>query len=594
MDGFIGDGFSCSDIDECAYSWSNNCSSGICQNTFGSYTCLCPSGYTSSGSTCIDINECASPELNRCNSSASCINYNGYYSCVCLYGYIGDGFSCEFDECAYGACGPGIECIKSPGSYSCSDPCSNYSFLDEPWRSTSNMYGYGYYCDYSKNGWYRFIGSGGVRMPESCVPEYSCNTMAPIWLSGTHPMLSDGIVSRTVCASWSGSCCLWSSTVLIRACPGGYHVYKLEGTPHNNCYLSYCTDPSTIDMACAADEEWKLRYGSYGCYCKDEYEVTDIADIRPELTCDVNDMKAAFHKCQLKSLNLNANTIALKDSSCLGFYDNPSTNTFTITSPLQAGTCGLQITENGTHALYNNTLSFTMESTGIIERNQELAVTVTCAYPLDIMISLNLAVNPIFSSTNISVGGTGQFTAYMSLYKDSSYLTPYEGSEVSLSTKSMLYVGVFVQGGDSSQYVLTMKNCYATPTANPYDAVKYYIVKDSCPNKQDSTISVLENGVSRKGRLSVQVFKFVGNYNLVYVHCAVSLCDVTAGSCSPSCSGIGSRSAAAEESYLLKVGPIVRGDSVVNAPSSGCIGPSASFALLGFLLLLITQVLLDH
>lgn len=241
MDGFIGDGFSCSDIDECAYSWSNNCSSGICQNTFGSYTCLCPSGYTSSGSTCIDINECASPELNRCNSSASCINYNGYYSCVCLFGYIGDGFSCEVDECAYGACGLGIECIKSPGSYSCSDPCSNYSFLDEPWRSTSNIYGYGYYCDYSKNGWYRFIGSGGVRMPESCVPENSCNTMAPIWLSGTHPMLSDGIVNRTVCASWSGSCCLWSSTVLIRACPGGYHVYKLEGTPHNNCYLSYCT-----------------------------------------------------------------------------------------------------------------------------------------------------------------------------------------------------------------------------------------------------------------------------------------------------------------------------------------------------------------
>ncbi|XP_075687673.1 uromodulin-like [Rhinoderma darwinii] len=593
MDGFIGDGFTCSDIDECAYSWSNNCSYGICHNTFGSYTCLCPSGYTtSSDGTCADINECASPELNSCHSSASCINYNGYYYCVCLSGYFGNGFQCEIDECTYGACGLGIECTKSLGTYNCSDPCSYHTVLNEPWRSTSNKYGYRYNCDSTKVGWYRFVGSGGVRMPESCASEYSCDTAASIWLSGTHPMLSDSIVNRTVCASWGGSCCLWSSTVQIKACPGGYHVYKMDGTPYNICSLSYCTDPTSVDsLTCAADEEWKLSDGSYGCYCKDKYEVADIADLRPELTCDVYNMKAAFHKCQLKSLNLNASSITLKDSSCFGFHEDPSSNTFTIMSPLQAGRCGLLITTNGTHAIYENTLYFAIESTGLIVRNEELAVIMSCAYVLDMMISLNIAVNPIFSSTNISVGGTGQFTANMALYQDSSYVTPYEGSAVVLSSKSLLYVGVFVQGGDSSQYVVIMKNCYATPTSNPYDAVKYYIVKDSCPNKQDSTISVLENGVSRKGRLSLQVFKFVGNYNSVYIHCAVSLCDVTAGSCSPSCSGIGSRSAGAEESYQLSVGPIVRQDKVSIALSSGCIGTGESSALLGFVFLLMTQTL---
>lgn len=55
----------------------------------------------------------------------------------------------------------------------------------------------------------------------------------------------------------------------------------------------------------------------------------------------------------------------------------------------------------------------------------------------------------------------------------------------------------------------------------------------SCPNKQDETIKVLENGVSRQGRVSVQMFKFIGDYELVYLHCAVSLCEVKSGVCQP-------------------------------------------------------------
>ncbi|XP_069841008.1 uromodulin-like [Dendropsophus ebraccatus] len=556
--GLIGDGFTCSDIDDCAYSWSNNCSIGICGNAFGSFTCDCPSGFTSSAGTCVDIDECPDRDLIRCAFLGLCINTIGNYSCYCPSDYYGDGFHCEINECLHGACDPEVECIKSLGSYTCSDPCLNHTVLDEPWRSTSNIYDYRLNCDYNKTGWYRFIGSGGVRMPESCTPKYTCGTAASMWLMGTHPIVSDGIVTRTVCASWFWGCCAWSTTVQIKACSAGYHVYRLNGTP--DCDLSFCTDQSTANdtLTCPTDEQWQLRDGSYGCYCTDKYKVSAVTDIRPELTCNEIDMKATFHKCQLKSVNVNADTVALGDTSCFTLYDDPSTNTFSIRALLQAGRCGLQITNNGTHAIYKNTFNLALASTGLITREDKLAVTMSCAYPLDMMVSLDIAVNPIISYANISVGGTGQFTAYMALYQDSSYTTPYGGSAVMLSTKSMLYIGVYVRGGDTSQYVLVMKNCYATPTNNSDDAVKYYIIKDSCPNKQDTTISVLENAVSRQGRMSLQVFKFVGNYSSVYIHCAISLCDVTAGSCSPSCSGIGSRSAAVEQSYQLKVGPIIR------------------------------------
>lgn len=94
-------------------------------------------------------------------------------------------------------------------------------------------------CDSDKHGWYRFVGDGGVRMPETCVPILRCQTEAPMWLNGTHPTLKEGIVTRTACAHWSGNCCLWKTQVLVKACPGEFYVYQLERTPE--CNLRYCT-----------------------------------------------------------------------------------------------------------------------------------------------------------------------------------------------------------------------------------------------------------------------------------------------------------------------------------------------------------------
>lgn len=76
-------------------------------------------------------------------------------------------------------------------------------------------------------------------MPEACVPVLRCQTDAPMWLNGTHPTIEEGIVSRTACAHWSGNCCLWKTEVQVKACPGEFHVYRLQGTPM--CNLRYCT-----------------------------------------------------------------------------------------------------------------------------------------------------------------------------------------------------------------------------------------------------------------------------------------------------------------------------------------------------------------
>lgn len=76
-------------------------------------------------------------------------------------------------------------------------------------------------------------------MPETCTPTYRCQTEAPMWLSGAHPALREGTVTRTVCAHWSGNCCYWSTEIQVKACPDDYYVYRLEGSPA--CNLRYCT-----------------------------------------------------------------------------------------------------------------------------------------------------------------------------------------------------------------------------------------------------------------------------------------------------------------------------------------------------------------
>lgn len=48
---------------------------------------------------------------------------------------------------------------------------------------------------------------------------------------------------------------------------------------------------------------------------------------------------------------------------------------------------------------------------------------------------------------------------------------------------------------------------------------------------KDNTIGIEENGVSLTCRFHVTVFKFIGDYDEVHLHCAVSLCDSEKYSC---------------------------------------------------------------
>lgn len=119
--GYTGNGFTCTDIDECVLGTDNCSPNGTCTNLPGTFSCACNSGYTGTGVICMDIDECVAGTDN-CNANANCTNMPGTFECNCNSGYIGNGIICDdIDECVMGTanCATNASCINTPGSFVC-------------------------------------------------------------------------------------------------------------------------------------------------------------------------------------------------------------------------------------------------------------------------------------------------------------------------------------------------------------------------------------------------------------------------------------------------------------------------------------------
>ena len=58
-----------------------------CENTIGSYKCVCKEGFVAdemTGRYCKDLNEC---ELDPCPINSECVNTQGSYECRCHLGF---------------------------------------------------------------------------------------------------------------------------------------------------------------------------------------------------------------------------------------------------------------------------------------------------------------------------------------------------------------------------------------------------------------------------------------------------------------------------------------------------------------------------
>ena len=94
----------------------------------------------------------------------------------------------------------------------------------------------------------------------------------------------------------------------------------------------------------------------------------------------------------------------------------------------------------------------------------------------------------------------------MALYKNASYKHPYRQGEVVLTTRDVLYVGVFVVGADATHLILTLNKCYATPSRDSNDKLRYFIIEGGWVASSRRTVSeplVLDLSTSFLGKRMV-------------------------------------------------------------------------------------------
>uniref|UniRef100_A0A669C2K1 Latent-transforming growth factor beta-binding protein 1 n=1 Tax=Oreochromis niloticus TaxID=8128 RepID=A0A669C2K1_ORENI len=146
-------------IDECQD--QRVCVRGHCQNTEGSFSCVCGPGFRLSpaGDQCdgmiytlykvltyhfnpknlccvfdvLDVNECTE-EVRPCKEVGECVNNLGSYTCSCPQGYRQINGTIYVDECADDTelCSPHGKCLNTEGSYLCVCDSGFTASLDMP------------------------------------------------------------------------------------------------------------------------------------------------------------------------------------------------------------------------------------------------------------------------------------------------------------------------------------------------------------------------------------------------------------------------------------------------------------------------------
>ena len=119
------------------------------------------------------------------------------------------------------------------------DPCYNYRNLSEANRKSSYGTPHGSeLCDNSlPEGWYRFVGAAGTKMPTTRVPAFRCGTVCSGWLDGAHPAVEDGKVSRKVCFSDRSTGCKYIINISVKNC-GSFYIYWFT---QPDCSSRYCS-----------------------------------------------------------------------------------------------------------------------------------------------------------------------------------------------------------------------------------------------------------------------------------------------------------------------------------------------------------------
>lgn len=165
-----------------------------------------------------------------------------------------------------------------------------------------------------------------------------------------------------------------------------------------------------------------------------------------------------------------------------------------------------------------------------------------CVYPISSEVSAAYAVNAVLTEVSFKMDEiVGDYIADFGLYSDAG-LTTLLSAEDQVWIPDYFHGKIRAEVPDSDRFVTKLMMCWATPTDDPMDTTVLPLVEDGCPVSSDADegsddVVISKNAEGDEVVFKVRAFTWVdeAHGDKMFVHCLVSLCDYTAGTCTPSC-----------------------------------------------------------
>uniref|UniRef100_A0A4W5NRS7 ZP domain-containing protein n=1 Tax=Hucho hucho TaxID=62062 RepID=A0A4W5NRS7_9TELE len=250
--------------------------------------------------------------------------------------------------------------------------------------------------------------------------------------------------------------------------------------------------------------------------------------LRPEVVCGRSLVQVGLNRTNLEAAGLDATTANLADPRCNAHKERGGMVWYQVER--KEGACGNTLETNGTDAIFSNSLF--IYHIPDVSFTRPVSVPFSCAYPLESETSLDVVIKPYLSLKDSKVGKGSKVGSNMTLYHSDNFTKAYPVGGVTLPVGSVLHVGVSVEESETERFVVVLEDCYATQSPDPEDIMRHYVIQNKCPT-EFRQVRVEENGSSLRARFSALLFLYQGDYQDVFLHCRLSLCDKRSSSCTP-------------------------------------------------------------
>ncbi|NXA41632.1 GP2 protein, partial [Eudromia elegans] len=261
------------------------------------------------------------------------------------------------------------------------------------------------------------------------------------------------------------------------------------------------------------------------CNCKPGFTGAVCQDVILKLACEEEHMKMMVRKEVFELLKIPQELVHLKNQACKVSEREEEGELFfaALLTGENHTACGSVIQQNSSHVSYSNIIQSERKThRGVISRSFQLEVHFDCIYAYEQVVKVPFALTAIDKLVQFVVK-EGHFNVTMRLYKTPSYLQPYHHETAAIPITDTIYVLLKIEGQHQLRYfLLSVEDCWATPTSDPYQDVRHGLIEKGCPH--DETVTYLNAiGESTVAKFSFQMFQFIG-YTEVFLHCRVRLC----------------------------------------------------------------------